>query len=215
MDIYILQAHITFVSTFLLLFLFKTVVLFTRRRKLLNTVRANTKVLEAVLGVLILATGGYMMFKGGYNQSNWLTVKFILVLVLIPAGIYALRTENRGTAFVTLLGFFYIYGVSETKSLNLQKQEITAKELRGMPGMERAEAIYGTHCLRCHGIDGTEQNLGATNLVLSKLPEINAREVIAEGRNTMPAFGNLLTDDDLRITAAYIQTFKDKDGLQE
>ncbi|MES2386423.1 MAG: SirB2 family protein [Bacteroidota bacterium] len=205
----ILHTHITAVIIFLLLFSFKTTVLLLGNYTFLDLLRRRTKVIEMIFGTLILLSGGYLLFKGGH-PANWLMVKFVLVLILIPAGIFALRKGNKGLAIVSLLGFIYIFGVSETRSLTLSKPKYGTSEVKGDKRFERAQAIYNVECVRCHGTYGNEMSLGAKDLTISKISEESARVIIAEGKGVMPAFKEKLTNDEMDILAAYLQTFKDR-----
>ncbi|MDX5346059.1 MAG: SirB2 family protein [Hymenobacteraceae bacterium] len=132
-----LHTHVLVVILFLILFLVKAVLLFLNKHDLLNKVRSGTKVLDMIFGALILITGGYLLFK--YNGvPAWLWVKVVLVLLAIPLGIAGLKRHNKVLTAITLFIFAYVYGVAETKSLTMQKEEYIAAEpeetVEGLPG---------------------------------------------------------------------------------
>ena len=61
MDIGMHHLHTTVVIVFLVFLLFKTVLLLANKLELLDRVRAKTKIIEMILGITILATGGYLL----------------------------------------------------------------------------------------------------------------------------------------------------------
>ncbi len=89
------HTHVLVVLLFLIFFLFKTVLLFLNKREQLARLRAKTKVVDIILGTLILITGGYLAFIYGSNMPNWLLVKIILVFIAIPAGIVGIARSNK------------------------------------------------------------------------------------------------------------------------
>lgn len=211
MDIGILHTHTTVVLLFLLFYFVKTILLVINSNKLLETIRARTKVLDSVLGGLILLTGGYLLFKGGH-PATWLIVKFVVVLILIPAGILALRKNNKILAVLVLFGFLYIYRVSETRSLTTKRTDYKSVEVKGDGDVVTAQTIYTAECVRCHGTDGAAQLFGAPNLANSILTQDETELVIANGRKTMPAFKDKFTQAQITVLAAYVEQFKDKTG---
>lgn len=68
--------------------------------------------------------------------------------------------------------------------------------------------VYSAVCRICHGVDGSMGASGAANLTISQLSEEEAIAVITKGRNTMQAFENQLTEEEINAVAAYIQSFK-------
>lgn len=115
----ILHLHITIVTIFLLSLVIKTVLLFVNPT-LFDTVRNKTKVVEMILGPLVLLTGGYLFMTRGIYDEAWLNGKMILVLIGIPLSIIGLKKGNKVLALIGCLIFIYIYGVAETKSLKFK-----------------------------------------------------------------------------------------------
>lgn len=211
MDVGILHLHTTVVVVFLLLFAFKAVLLLANNASLLTSVRAKTKILDMILGTLILLTGGYLLFKGGH-PATWAMVKLVVVLLLIPAGIVGIKRESKALTVIALLGFFYIYGVSETKSLTLSRTTYSdAKDgaaLNEEALQQQAAEIYRNECVRCHGEDGAAGNYSAYNLREGKLSYEESVAVIKNGRGTMPAYGDRLSDKQIEALATYIERFR-------
>lgn len=113
-----LHLHITIVSIFLLSLIIKTgLMLFNPT--LFEVVKVKTKVLEMILGPLVLITGGYLFYSYGFPAYSWLHAKMGLVLVGIPISIIGLKKGNKALAIIGCLIFIYIYAVANTKSLSL------------------------------------------------------------------------------------------------
>jgi mono/diheme cytochrome c family protein/uncharacterized membrane protein SirB2 len=115
----VLHTHVLVVILFLILFIVKAFLLFLNKHQTLQKVRNNTKILDIVFGVLILVTGGYLLFM--YNGvPAWLWVKVALVLAAIPLGIIGLKKHNKMLTALTVVIFIYVYGVAETNSLKMK-----------------------------------------------------------------------------------------------
>jgi len=75
-------------------------------------------------------------------------------------------------------------------------------------GGNEAQAMFETKCAICHGSDGTAGIGNAANLKTSGLDQAAIQQVIANGKNAMPAFGSQLSDDELQKLAAYVLTLR-------
>lgn len=115
-----LHTHVTVVLLFLIFFLVKAIMLFIGKREQLARLRAKTKFVDIILGTLIIITGGYLASVYGSNMPTWLITKIVLVLVAVPLGIVGIAKSNKLLAALSLLIFIYVYGVAETKSLNMK-----------------------------------------------------------------------------------------------
>lgn len=75
-------------------------------------------------------------------------------------------------------------------------------------------------CVGCHGVDAKgNQILGAANLTdadwLHGSTDADIRDVLMKGRsNQMPAQGNVLTPDQIRVLAAYVLSLSENSGSQ-
>ncbi len=226
-----LHTHVLVVVLFLLLFTVKAVLLFLNKRETLNKVRSKTKVLDMVFGTLILLTGGYLLFLYNGGTPTWLIIKIVLVLAAIPLGIIGIKRENKALAGLSLFIFLYVYGVAETKSLAMHKDQPSAHQTTATPAADaveagdiapqeeilttmneaqlaNAKAIYTKVCANCHGADGAKGLGGATNLTASNLSLNDRMNVIEKGRGLMPGFGEQLTKQETEALAAYTITLK-------
>ncbi|MBC5774282.1 SirB2 family protein [Pontibacter sp. KCTC 32443] len=231
-----LHTHVLVVILFLLLFTTKTVLLLLNKRDALTTLRNKTKVVEMILGTLILVTGGWMLFNYS-GIPGWLITKVVLVLIAIPLGIVGLKRENKVLATLALLIFLYVYGVAETDSLTMKKETAESTTIIETPetdafetgdstlseseaaqedivaslnetALANAEKIFVQQCATCHGEDGAKGVSGAANLTESQLSLHDRKEVIAGGRGLMPGFKEQLSEQELDELAAYTMTLK-------
>jgi len=77
------------------------------------------------------------------------------------------------------------------------------------------EDIYKSHCVVCHGADGTGkttlgQQLKASDLhgkEVQSLTDAQLKQVISEGKNNMPAFRGQVTEAEIDDLVKYIRTF--------
>src|SRR4051812_2143007 len=108
----ILHLHLTVIVIFLLSFSFKTFLLFSGKLPLLDKVRAKTKILEMVLGTLILLTGIYLLVITK-NSQTYMIVKIILVLAAIPLGIIGLKKNSKPMTLISLVVFLYVFAIAQ------------------------------------------------------------------------------------------------------
>ena len=69
--------------------------------------------------------------------------------------------------------------------------------------------IYSMNCTPCHGADGKLGVGGAKDFSLSELSFDEKIDVITNGRNTMLAYGNILSTAEISAVAGYVETLKD------
>lgn len=222
MEIGMLHSHVTVVTLFLLFLLFKTVLLLINKKELLTKVRTKLKMVDPILGVLMLATGGYLLSLYGSAAPTYLWVKLIVVLIIIPIGIVAFKKENKAMAVITLLLTFYIYGASEVGSLTFSKDEKTTASME-TPAQNAEEVviegstadllktgkeIYLAECKKCHGKDGKRGLFKATDLTKSKLNLSEKVAWIKKGKGVMPAYENELSETEIEAVALYLDELK-------
>jgi mono/diheme cytochrome c family protein len=77
------------------------------------------------------------------------------------------------------------------------------------------EAVYKSHCVVCHGVDGLGKTTLGTQLKASdlhgkdvqKLTDAQLKEVITNGKNNMPPFSDQLTGAEINDLIKYVRTF--------
>jgi mono/diheme cytochrome c family protein len=81
-----------------------------------------------------------------------------------------------------------------------------------------APATFKAKCAACHGDDGkgatpAGQKLGAhdfTSPDAAKMTDAELIEIIKQGKNKMPAYGDKLSDQEIKDLVAYIRKFAKK-----
>ena len=216
-----LHLHVTVVTLFLLFLLFKTVLLLIGKKAFLQKLRNKTKIVEIILGILIIVTGGYLFFITG-NTQTYLIVKIILVFIAIPLGIVGLKRENTALTVLSLLLFIYIYGVAETRSLTFKRDKFDLEKYsldddvagqildsNANAALQKGKVIYKVLCVECHGEDGKKSVFNAANLTQSTLSQEEKEAIIAHGKGVMKGFDRQLSEEEIELVAAYTETLKD------
>jgi cytochrome c553 len=213
--------HYTVVILFLAFLLYKTILLLLNKNELLDKVREKTKIIDIILGSLIIITGGYLLFKlhSGHVES-YLIIKIILVFAAIPLGIIGIKRKKKPLAILSVLIFLYVWAIAVKRDANVfagRKMEPASEEQKG-PGnildenknmnLENAKAIYTSQCLRCHGEDGKAGVGGAKDLTETTLTTEEKESIVINGKGLMPPFGNQLTEAEVKAVTAYINSFK-------
>lgn len=71
-----------------------------------------------------------------------------------------------------------------------------------------AKSLFATKCTLCHGSDGKLQLAGASDLSKSELSLEEAIAVISNGRNTMAPYKDILSAEEIKSLAEYLETFR-------
>jgi len=134
-SVLLLRLHLIVVLAFLLFFGVKAALLFLGHQEALRSLRARTRIVDSLLGILILVSGGALLYRYPATTPGWLWLKLVLVLLLLPLAIAAMRRQHKPGVVLTLLGFLYVYGLSETGSLTLQRPTMSnvAPSAAGLP----------------------------------------------------------------------------------
>lgn len=114
--------------------------------------------------------------------------------------------------FAALAGFIAACGGAEdtTDSSSTESEKTTASAEPAAPAVD-GEKVYKQNCIACHGLYGDMGASGAFNLQTSELTVEERINVITNGRNTMAAWGSLLSEDQIKAVAEYTMTLK-KEG---
>jgi mono/diheme cytochrome c family protein len=219
-----LHTHILVNVLFMLLLAIKTVMLLANKTEQLTALRAKTKIADMVLGTLILVTGIYLLTIQETIET-WMIVKTIIVIACIPLGIIGIAKGKKPLAVLSLIGFIYVYGVAETKSLVMKKakyapietveieevseadmtEEIKEKQAQAL--LSNGQAIYEGLCVQCHGTDGKLGKYGAKNLIESTMTREEKIAIIKDGKGMMNGFGKDLKESEIEQILEYIATF--------
>ncbi|MCC7051292.1 MAG: cytochrome c [Bacteroidia bacterium] len=68
--------------------------------------------------------------------------------------------------------------------------------------------IYTQQCVTCHGEQGNTENTKVKKLSISTLDDNFTRIIIKNGKGSMPAFKNILTDNEIEGLIIYTKIFR-------
>jgi mono/diheme cytochrome c family protein len=68
--------------------------------------------------------------------------------------------------------------------------------------------LFGSRCSSCHGGDGTAGIAGAANLQTSRLDSAVVFQTISNGRNSMPAFADQLSEKERKELTHFVRTLR-------
>lgn len=73
---------------------------------------------------------------------------------------------------------------------------------------ESGKQLYKTYCMACHGVDGKLKLNEAPDLTFSTMTLEERIENITKGGSMMPAFGEVITEEQIRAVAVYLDELK-------
>jgi uncharacterized membrane protein SirB2 len=191
-----LHSHTLFVVLFTLIYLIKTILLLSDRDELLEKFKKKTKVAEMVVSFGFLATGIFLMTQLP-EINNLLIIKLVLVVLSIPLAVIGFKKKNKVLA---TLSFFLI-----VVSFSLAYKAKAAKagdKIIALSGKE----IFEQKCSLCHGSEDKLKMSGAKDLSVTQLQHSGIVDIITNGKNTMAAYNETLTSEQIEAVASYIET---------
>ena len=191
-----LHSHTLFVVLFTLIYLIKTILLLSDRDELLEKFKKKTKVAEMVVSFGFLATGVFLMTQLP-EINNLLITKLVLVVLSIPLAVIGFKKKNKVLA---TLSFFLI-----VVSFSLAYKAKAAKagdKIIALSGKE----IFEQKCSLCHGSEDKLKMSGAKDLSVTQLQHSGIVDIITNGKNTMAAYKETLTPEQIEAVASYIET---------
>ena len=202
MDIGMRHLHVTAVVLLLFFILFKTILLLVNNTVLLDKIRATTKIIVILLGVVAVGTGVYLLtLKPAVEFYIW--VKILMVLIAIPLGIVGLKRHKKPLAMLSVLFMIYAFGVGETHSFKFKREQFTVTNA-DQPGKE----IYENLCVECHGTDGKKGLYKSPDLTESVLSGAETTARILYGKGIMRGYKNELSDQQVQQVIEYISTLR-------
>lgn len=222
-----LHLHMTVVILFMLFFGYKLILLLANKKTSLATFRQKTKVVDMILGSLILLTGGYLLYATR-SFETYLVGKLVLTLVAIPLGIISMKKENKLLGLLTMAIFVYNFGVAETHSLTFKKEKIviqpavtdTAAAVETPANailnqneevaLKNGKAIFTQVCAACHGQDGKLGQGGAKDLTKSTLKHVEVVQIITQGKGLMQPYEGVLSEQEIEAVASYAEGLRIK-----
>lgn len=104
----LIKAHEGIVYLFLILFIVKSYFFMSGKTAQFQSIRSRTKVLDMILGVLVLGTGIYLVSLRG-TMETWVIAKLIIVLAAIPLAIIGFKKENKLLVALATLAFVGLF----------------------------------------------------------------------------------------------------------
>lgn len=208
-----LHTHTLAVVIFLLLYLVKTFFLLAGKKELLEKFRKKTMVVEMIFSTVFLLTGIYLALNSGQiSEGNWFWVKIALIVLIIPIGVIAFKKENKMLAVLGLLLIIYVYGISETKSINFKKEksEGTLREISTpLEKVAVGTILYNEKCFSCHGTDGKLGMSGSKDLTKTTMTHEQIINIIRDGKGVMPTYRDLFSEQEMDAVAAFVESLKE------
>jgi len=205
MELGILHLHVTLVILFLGFFMVKLVLLMLGKKNTLNRIRNRFKIVDIILGTLMLLTGVFLLTLK-QNFEFYMVTKIVLMLVAIPLGVIGIKRGKVALSLSSIIIFAYIYVVAETRSAKLKRTYKVIEYDQSISEIEQGKTIFNALCVECHGQDGKKSLFNAPDLTSSKLSEDEKRDVITNGRKVMPKYKNDLHKEEIENLLKYIQT---------
>ncbi|HVA97807.1 MAG TPA: cytochrome c [Bacteroidia bacterium] len=198
MNSIILHTHIIVVTIFFLIYLIKTFLLLSNAKEKLASFIKKTKILEMVVSVLFLITGGILLVS--LPQINtFMILKLVAIFASIPIAIIGYKKGNKLLATLAFLLIVAAYGLAE---MSAKSPSVVAST--SVDGKE----LYTNNCVKCHGTDGKAGVMGAADLSALQADNASIINTIKNGKNSMPAYGGNLSDAQIKALSDYVATLK-------
>ncbi len=191
-----LHSHYLFVVLFTLIYLVKTILLLSDKDELLEKFKKKTRILEMIVSFGFLATGIYLMVKLPVIPML-LIIKIALVFLSIPLAVIGYKKKNKVLATFSFFLIIVAFGMGEkTKSTKAGAKIATVN----------GKEIFNDKCILCHGDNGKLSLNGAKDLSVTPLNHAGIMEMISNGKNSMAAYKDVLTPEQIDAVASYIES---------
>jgi mono/diheme cytochrome c family protein len=199
--------HKTAVILFLALYLFKWIALtFNMEGLKAFFAKKGLRIFEMVISTLFLFTGIYLMVNlAPEMRSNLLWIKIAMVLASIPIAVVGFKRNNKILATLSVLLIIASYGLAE-----MHKKRDTTDPAQIKNAATGEEIYKANNCGVCHGTDGKLMASGAKDLSQSTLSRADIEYRILNGKDPMQGYKDKLTQEQLKLLADYVETFRKK-----
>jgi mono/diheme cytochrome c family protein len=194
--------HLIAVNLFLLIYLIKTILLFSSTNTLQKFTQA-TKVLEMIISTIFLVTGVWLFIElGGIKLFQ--IVKLVLIIIAIPIAVIGFKKQNKGLALLSLLLIVGSYGLAEMA----KKKPYLSPSKESIINTTSGGELYAKHCVACHGNDGKKMLAGAYDLSASTKNQTEIVAIITNGKESMQAYGNLLSASEIDEVSKFVLSLR-------
>jgi putative heme-binding domain-containing protein len=99
------------------------------------------------------------------------------------------------------------------------QQPVSSKGRASADTAEAGEKLFASNCAGCHGLDargGEHAPNIATNPELQRMSDEQLFRIVHNGAasGTMPAFGGVLSDDQIKVVGAYLRSLQGRTGAE-
>lgn len=106
--------------------------------------------------------------------------------------------------FIFISSFFVLYSCSGTSSTEQIEETGSEKPFTAAD----AKSVFTLRCTSCHGTDGKLGLSGAKDLSVSKMSDKEILLILQNGKNSMPAFKEIIPENQQDPIVAYIKTLR-------
>ena len=201
--------HIVVVNLFLLIYLIKTILLFSNVSALEKFTKA-TKVIEMIISTLFLVTGIWLFVILGAIKMLHI-VKLVGVLVVIPLSVIGFKKKNKALALLSFVILVGVYGLAEaSKNKPFIPNNVVVHGI-AVDAPSLGIKTFVANCAMCHGLDGKKKYRDAADLSSSSLSSSLISQLVKEGsKSKMPAFKDKLSADEISAAADLILSWHKK-----
>ncbi len=200
----LLLLHKISVWLFLLIYIIKTILLFTNNTSKLASFSKAIKVPEMIISTLFLLTGIYQFYLLGAIKLFQI-FKLVAIFAAIPLAIIGYKKANKALAGLAMFLLLMSYGFAE---MARKKPYLTSNTTLMVDGQPDGQSVYMNNCAVCHGTDGTKGYNGSADLKKSTLSNDESISIILNGKNNMMPFKGTLSDEEIKAVANYIITLR-------
>ncbi len=203
--------HIVSAFLYILIYIIKKSMLVLDKNEVLTKFKKATRIPEIIVSTLFLVTGVWLFVEIG-NIKFLQIIKLVCVFASIPLAVIGFKKGNKALAIVSVLLIIMSYGLAEMakkKPFPVKHiEENTTSRTNISDDYKFGGDVYKANCAVCHGLDGMKRLGGATDLSKSMLDKNGIVEVIINGRGSMAAYKDQLTENEIDKTATFILSLK-------
>ena len=201
----LLHTHTLLVTLFFIHYVVKLVLLLTNNTEKLAAYSKKTKIAEMVISVGFLVTGVVLALNATI-LGNLFVVKLVMVFASIPLAVIGFKKSNKALALVSVLLIAGAYGIAEVNKKQKAGGKIETEQAAS--SIEAGKLVYMEKCQVCHGSDGKLGGSGAKDLTATQLTDQQMVELINNGKNSMPGFKEVLSDEQVNGVIEYVRALK-------
>ncbi|MEM1137243.1 MAG: cytochrome c, partial [Bacteroidota bacterium] len=123
------------------------------------------------------------------------------------------KKYNKILAILSLLLIITAYGLAEMSRRKVEIKPLSAEVVAdptnaSYDALVHGKALFTANCVVCHGENGAMEAVGAKNLQTSELSDTEIKNVILNGKNSMPPYKKVLNKDEVTALIQYVKAFR-------